>query len=70
MPTATGKDRVVTSGSPHFGWMTGAVGAESALDVALYREMIADVARVVEHHFPDDYPTPGPLLLLSHIVAR
>jgi len=50
--------------------MTGAVGAESALDVALYREMIADVARVVEHHFPDDYPTPGPLLLLSHIVAR
>jgi luciferase-like monooxygenase len=29
-----------------------------------------DAAWVVEHHFSDYYPTPSPLLLLSHIAAR
>src|SRR5215469_15087936 len=63
-----------------FGWMMGAVGADGEPDAALYRQMIADAelgaalgydaAWVVEHHFSDYYPTPSPLLLLSHIAAR
>ena len=42
-------------------------------DAVLDRQMIAgaelayDAAWVVEHHFSDYYPTPRPLLLLSHI---
>jgi hypothetical protein len=33
-------------------------------------ELGYDAAWVVEHHFSDYYPTPSPLLLLSHIAAR
>jgi alkanesulfonate monooxygenase SsuD/methylene tetrahydromethanopterin reductase-like flavin-dependent oxidoreductase (luciferase family) len=66
--------------APKFGWMMGAVGADGEPDAALYQQMIADVelgaklgydaAWVLEHHFSDYYPTPSPLLLLSHIAAR
>ena len=70
----------MTPAAPQFGWMMGAVGADGEPDAALYRQMIADAelgaelgydaAWVVEHHFSDYYPTPSPLLLLSHIAAR
>ena len=70
----------MTPAAPHFGWMMGAVGGDGEPDAALYRQMIADAelgaelgydaAWVVEHHFSDYYPTPSPLLLLSHIAAR
>jgi len=66
--------------TPKFGWMMGAVGADGEPDAVLYRQMIADAelgaelgydaAWVVEHHFSDYYPTPSPLVLMSHIAAR
>ena len=63
-----------------FGLSTQAVGAEGLSDLALYEELLSDVAFgrslgyrdvwLIEHHFSDYYPTPDPLLLLSHIAAR
>ena len=57
----------------------GAVDAEGASDATLYREAVGDARRaqelgyeavwLVEHHFSDYYPTPNPLMLLSHIAA-
>lgn len=66
--------------APLFGWMMGAVGADGDSDLVLYREMLSDAelghrlgydaAWLVEHHFSDYYPTPSPMVLLSHIAAR
>lgn len=63
-----------------FGMSTQAVGAEGLSDSDLYKELMSDVALadslgykevwLIEHHFSDYYPTPDPLLLLSHIAAR
>src|SRR5262249_34960899 len=74
------KETPMGATSPKFGWMMGAVGADGEPDAALYQQMIADAelgaklgydaAWVVEHHFSDYYPTPSPLLLLSHLAAR
>jgi alkanesulfonate monooxygenase SsuD/methylene tetrahydromethanopterin reductase-like flavin-dependent oxidoreductase (luciferase family) len=57
----------------------GAVDAEGASDTTLYREAVGDARLaqqlgyeavwLVEHHFSDYYPTPNPLMLLSHIAA-
>jgi alkanesulfonate monooxygenase SsuD/methylene tetrahydromethanopterin reductase-like flavin-dependent oxidoreductase (luciferase family) len=63
-----------------FGMSTQAVGAPGLSDAALYEELLADVAYgaalgyedvwLIEHHFSDYYPTPDPLMMLSHIAAR
>jgi alkanesulfonate monooxygenase SsuD/methylene tetrahydromethanopterin reductase-like flavin-dependent oxidoreductase (luciferase family) len=57
-----------------------AVGDEGLSDSALYEELLSDVAFgkslgyravwLIEHHFSDYYPTPDPLMLLSHIAAH
>jgi len=70
----------MSSKAPLFGWMMGAVGAVGDSDFVLYREMLSDAelghrlgydaAWLVEHHFSDYYPTPSPMVLLSHILAR
>jgi alkanesulfonate monooxygenase SsuD/methylene tetrahydromethanopterin reductase-like flavin-dependent oxidoreductase (luciferase family) len=62
-----------------FAVQIGAVDAEGASDHAMYREAIGDArlaqelgydaAWLVEHHFSDYYPTPNPLMFLSHIAA-
>jgi len=56
------------------------VGAAGSGDRALYREVIADAklaerlgfeaAWMIEHHLTDYFPTPSPLLFLSHIAAH
>ena len=66
--------------APLFGWMMGAVGEDGASDATLYRNMMSDADLgyalgydapwVVEHHFSNYYPTPSPLVMLSHIAAR
>ena len=66
--------------SPLFGWMMGAVGEDGASDATLYRNMMSDADLgyalgydapwVVEHHFSNYYPTPSPLVVLSHIAAK
>ena len=58
----------------------GAVDAEGASDATLYREAVGDARLaqelgyeavwLVEHHFSDYYPTPSPMVFLSHIAAR
>ncbi len=62
-----------------YGVQIGAVDQEGATDAQMYQEAIGDAALaqtlgynaawVVEHHFSDYYPTPNPLMLLSHIAA-
>ncbi len=66
--------------APLFGWMMGAVGEDGASDATLYRNMMSDADLgyalgydapwVVEHHFSNYYPTPSPLVVLSHIAAK
>jgi alkanesulfonate monooxygenase SsuD/methylene tetrahydromethanopterin reductase-like flavin-dependent oxidoreductase (luciferase family) len=66
--------------APLFGWMMGAVGEDGASDATLYRNMMSDAdvgytlgydaPWVVEHHFSSYYPTPSPLVILSHIAAK
>lgn len=63
-----------------FGWVASAAGAPGAADEEFYEGILADcglnrslgysTAWVLEHHFSDYYPTPDPMLLLSHISAR
>lgn len=63
-----------------FGFVAGAAGAPGASDAELYRNVIDDcelhaslgfdAAWMIEHHFSDYFPTPDPLLMLSHIAAR
>lgn len=65
--------------APRFGVQIGAVDAEGASDRTMYGEAIADAKYaqklgydavwLVEHHFSDYYPTPNPLLFLSHLAA-
>lgn len=62
-----------------YGVQIGAVDVEGASDTAMYREGVADARYaqqlgydavwIVEHHFSDYYPTPNPLLFMSHIAA-
>lgn len=62
-----------------FAIQIGAVDDEGASDARMYREAIVDAqfaqdlgfdaVWMVEHHFSDYYPTPNPLMLLSHIAA-
>ena len=68
------------SAAPLFGWMMGAVGEDGASDATLYQNMMSDADLgyalgydapwVVEHHFSNYYPTPSPLVVLSHIAAK
>ena len=70
----------MTPTAPLFGWMMGAVGADGASDATLYQNMMSDADLgyslgydapwVVEHHFSNYYPTPSPMLVLSHIAAK
>jgi len=70
----------MTDDSPlSFSLQVGAVGALGMSDREMYRDAIEDArlgqslgykaAWVIEHHFTDYYPTPSPLMLLSHIAA-
>ena len=62
-----------------FAVQIGAVDAEGASDAQMYREAIGDAVYaqqagfdavwMVEHHFSDYYPTPNPLMFLSHLAA-
>jgi alkanesulfonate monooxygenase SsuD/methylene tetrahydromethanopterin reductase-like flavin-dependent oxidoreductase (luciferase family) len=62
-----------------FGFQIGAVGAPGMPDRAMYHEAVEDAklgqslgysaAWMVEHHFTDYFPTPNPLLFLSHVAA-
>lgn len=62
-----------------FSFQVGAVGAPGMSDRAMYRDVIEDArlgqalgysaAWMIEHHFTDYFPTPNPLLFLSHIAA-
>ena len=64
---------------PRFAVQIGAVDKLGASDSAMYREAIADAQYaqklgydavwIVEHHFSDYYPTPNPLMFLSHLAA-
>ena len=70
----------MTPTAPLFGWMMGAVGEDGASDATLYRNMMSDADLgyalgydapwVVEHHFSNYYPTPSPMVVLSHIAAK
>lgn len=70
---------MATTAPPRFAYQIGAVGEPEMGDRQLYREAVADAelllalrydaAWMVEHHFSDYYPTPNPLLFLSHIAA-
>ena len=62
-----------------YGVQIGAVDRSGVKDAALYNEAIIDAkliqelgfdaAWLVEHHFSDYYPTPNPLVFLSHLAA-
>ena len=63
-----------------FGFVAAPVGEPGLDDAALYEEILADCERhralgysaawVLEHHFSDYFPMPGPLLVLGHIAGR
>jgi alkanesulfonate monooxygenase SsuD/methylene tetrahydromethanopterin reductase-like flavin-dependent oxidoreductase (luciferase family) len=63
-----------------FGFMVSAVDEFGATDQAAYDSLLADATFgqqlgyealwMVEHHFSDYFPTPSPLVLLSHIAAQ
>jgi alkanesulfonate monooxygenase SsuD/methylene tetrahydromethanopterin reductase-like flavin-dependent oxidoreductase (luciferase family) len=62
-----------------FAIQIGAVAVAGSSDQRLYREAVADARLaqevgfdavwLVEHHFSDYYPTPNPLMFLSHLAA-
>lgn len=62
-----------------YGVQIGAVDRSGVKDADLYNEAIVDAkltqdlgfdaAWLVEHHFSDYYPTPNPLVFLSHLAA-
>jgi alkanesulfonate monooxygenase SsuD/methylene tetrahydromethanopterin reductase-like flavin-dependent oxidoreductase (luciferase family) len=64
----------------HFGFQAAAAGDGGQSDQDMYRDLMDDCALgarlgydaawLLEHHFSDYYPTPSPLLLMSHIAAR
>jgi alkanesulfonate monooxygenase SsuD/methylene tetrahydromethanopterin reductase-like flavin-dependent oxidoreductase (luciferase family) len=61
------------------GFIAAPVDAPGSSDEELYAAMVADVefhralgfdvAWMIEHHFSDYYPTPDPLMYLSHLTA-
>jgi alkanesulfonate monooxygenase SsuD/methylene tetrahydromethanopterin reductase-like flavin-dependent oxidoreductase (luciferase family) len=63
-----------------FGVCIGPVDCADRTDRELYRSFVSDAAFALqlgfqgvwalEHHFSDYYPTPSPLLALSHIAGR
>jgi alkanesulfonate monooxygenase SsuD/methylene tetrahydromethanopterin reductase-like flavin-dependent oxidoreductase (luciferase family) len=63
-----------------FGVCIGPVDAPGTDDAALYAHALEDAALAerlgyagvwaLEHHFSDYYPTPDPLLFLSHVAGR
>ena len=63
-----------------FGFVVAPVGSSGLDDAALYQEVIADCqlgqslgydsAWMLEHHFSDYFPTPSPLLFVSHVAAH
>jgi len=63
-----------------FGFIISAVGGEGESDSDMYKSMFTDVEKgielgfdstwMIEHHFSDYFPTPSPLLTLSHIAGR
>ncbi|MGE0766016.1 MAG: LLM class flavin-dependent oxidoreductase [Hyphomicrobiaceae bacterium] len=65
--------------APRFAVQIGAVDKLGASDADMYREAIIDAQHaqqlgydavwLVEHHFSDYYPTPNPLMFLSHLAA-
>ena len=65
--------------APRFAVQIGAVDRLGASDGEMYREAIIDAQLaqklgfdavwIVEHHFSDYYPTPNPLMFLSHLAA-
>ena len=65
--------------APRFAVQIGAVDRLGATDSEMYREAIVDAQYaqklgydavwIVEHHFSDYYPTPNPLMFLSHLAA-
>jgi alkanesulfonate monooxygenase SsuD/methylene tetrahydromethanopterin reductase-like flavin-dependent oxidoreductase (luciferase family) len=62
------------------GFVAAPVAGPGIPDAALYDEILADcelhaglgytAAWVLEHHFSDYFPMPGPLLVLAHIAGR
>ena len=65
--------------APRFAVQIGAVDRLGATDAEMYHEAIVDAQYaqklgfdavwLVEHHFSDYYPTPNPLMFLSHLAA-
>ncbi|MBS28681.1 MAG: LLM class flavin-dependent oxidoreductase [Alphaproteobacteria bacterium] len=63
----------------NFGFVVATVGGDDLDDAALYQEVIADCrlgqslgydsAWMLEHHFSDYFPTPSPLVFMSHVAA-
>ncbi len=63
-----------------FAFVAAPVGEDGLSDAAMYEEILSDcafaqaagyrAAWMIEHHFSDYFPTPNPLLFLSHIAAR
>jgi alkanesulfonate monooxygenase SsuD/methylene tetrahydromethanopterin reductase-like flavin-dependent oxidoreductase (luciferase family) len=63
-----------------FGFQAAAAGQGGQSDQELYQDLLSDcelgarlgydAAWLLEHHFSDYYPTPSPLLLMSHIAAK
>lgn len=61
-----------------FGFQAGPVGALGCPDIELYRNVIDDCRLgyelgydalwMIEHHFSDYYPTPSPIVFLSHLA--
>ena len=67
-------------GEIKFGTVISAVGEPGASDADQYAEALVDADQVaglgydafwvIEHHFSDYFPTPSPLVLLSHLAGR
>jgi alkanesulfonate monooxygenase SsuD/methylene tetrahydromethanopterin reductase-like flavin-dependent oxidoreductase (luciferase family) len=63
-----------------YGITASAVGEPGLSDQRLYRDLLDDVdfcaglgftsVWMIEHHFSDYFPTPDPIVMLSHIAAR
>ena len=63
-----------------FGFVASAADAPGTSDAELYRTVLEDVewhaelgystAWFIEHHFSDYFPTPSPVVLMSHVAAR
>ena len=63
-----------------FGFVASAADAPGTSDAELYRTVLEDVewhaelgystAWFIEHHFSDYFPTPSPVVLMSHLAAR